>query len=341
MDDHSIPARPLDQLLQLLADAAHVLILPHNDPDPDAIASALGLRYLLGQRLGLDAQVAYQGIIGRAENKALVRYLGRPLRQLAEVDLRRATHLILVDTQSGAGNNPLPAGRIPAVIMDHHAWRAESALTPFVDVRPEQGATSTIVTEYLLAAALDLPKGLATALFYGIKTDTMGLGRGAGLEDVAAYYYLQPLVDIEALVEIERAQVPASYFKGFVTAIQAARIYGQVALAYIGSMSYPDQAAEIADLLSRLEGVQWVMCMGAFNSNLMVAVRSRSRRTGAGQLVRAVVGNLGMAGGHGTMAGGQVPLHGADPARLAEQLGQQMLAFLHVPPTTPGVALTA
>ncbi|MEI2691162.1 MAG: DHH family phosphoesterase [Anaerolineae bacterium] len=125
MDDHSIPARPLDQLLQLLADAAHVLILPHNDPDPDAIASALGLRYLLGQRLGLDAQVAYQGIIGRAENKALVRYLGRPLRQLAEVDLRRATHLILVDTQSGAGNNPLPAGRIPAVIMDHHAWRAE------------------------------------------------------------------------------------------------------------------------------------------------------------------------------------------------------------------------
>ena len=340
MNDYPAPARPLDQLLQLLADAAHVLILPHNDPDPDAIASALGLRYLLSQRLGLEAQVAYQGIIGRAENKTLVRYLGRPLRQLAEADLRRATHLILVDTQPGTGNNPLPADRIPAVIVDHHAWRAESALAPFVDVRPEQGATSTIVTEYLQAAALDLPKGLATALFYGIKTDTMGLGRGAGLEDVAAYYYLQPLVDIEALVEIERSQVPASYFQGVVTAIQAARIYGQVALAYIGSMSYPDQAAEIADLLSRLEGVQWVMCMGAYNDSLMLAVRSRSRRTGAGQLVRAVVGNLGMAGGHGTMAGGQVPLRGADPAQLAGRLGQAMLSQLKVPIGTPGVALT-
>lgn len=340
MDGYTIPTRPVDQLLHLLTDASRVLILPHNDPDPDAIASALGLRYLLAQRLGLEASVAYQGLVGRAENKALVRFLGRPLRLLAESDLRRASHIVLVDTQPGAGNNPLPAGRIPSAIIDHHAWRAESAQAPFVDVRPQQGATSTIVTEYLQATALELPKPLATALFYGIKTDTMGLGRGAGLEDVAAYYYLQPLVDIEALVEIERAQVPASYFKSFVTAIQAARVYGQVVLAYIGAMSYPDQAAEIADLLSRLEGVQWVMCMGAYNDTLILAVRSRSRHTGAGQLVRAVVGDLGMAGGHGTMAGGQVPLHGADPAIMAERLSQAMMAHLKVPPAMPGVALT-
>jgi nanoRNase/pAp phosphatase (c-di-AMP/oligoRNAs hydrolase) len=334
-------ARPLDQLQEALAGASHVLILPHNDPDPDAIASALGLRYLLAHQLKMDAQVAYQGIIGRAENKALVRYLGRPLRQLAETDLRRASHVILVDTQPGAGNNPLPVGRLPAVVVDHHTWRNESAQAAFTDVRPEQGATSTIVTEYLQAAELEPPEALATALFYGIKTDTMGLGRGAGLGDVAAYYYLQPLVDIEGLVEIERAQVPASYFKSFVTAVQAARVYGQVALAYIGGMSYPDQAAEMADLLSRLEGVQWVMCMGAYNDSLILAVRSRSRRTGAGQLVRAVVGDLGMAGGHGTMAGGQVPLRGADPAQLAQRLGQVMLAHLKVPPATPSVALTA
>lgn len=340
VDGSLAAARPLDQLLEALAGASNTLILPHNDPDPDAIASAVGLRYLLAQQAKLDAQVAYQGIIGRAENKALVRYLGRPLRQLAEADLRRASHVILVDTQPGAGNNPLPAGRFPAVVVDHHTWRDESARAAFADVRPEQGSTSTIITEYLQAAALEPPEALATALFYGIKTDTMGLGRGAGLGDVAAYYYLQPLVDIEGLVEIERAQVPASYFKSYVTAIEAARIYGQVALAYIGAMSYPDQAAEMADLLSRLEGVQWVMCMGVFNESLVLAVRSRSRRTGAGQLVRAVVGDLGMAGGHGTMAGGQVPLRGVDPALLADRLGQAMLAHLKVPPATRSVALT-
>ena len=75
------------------------------------------------------------------------------------------------------------------------------------------------------------------------------------------------------------------------------------------------------------------MCMGVYNDSLILAVRSRSRRTGAGKLVQAVVGGLGMAGGHGTMAGGHVPLHGADPALLAERLGQKMLAYLKVPPS--------
>ena len=339
MNGSPVSLQPLDQLLDLLAGADNVLILPHNDPDPDAIASAVGLRHLLAQRLGLEAQVAYQGIIGRSENKALVRFLGRPLKQLTDDDLRRASHIALVDTQPGAGNNPLSPDHIPDIVLDHHAWRDESAQAPYHDVRPEQGATSTIVTEYLQAASLEPSETLATALFYGIKTDTMGLGRGAGLGDVAAYYYLQPLVDIEGLAEIERAQVPASYFKSFVTAIQAARVYNQVALSYIGAMSYPDQAAEIADILSRLEGVQWVLCMGLYNDSLILAVRSRSRRTGAGQLVRAVVGNLGMAGGHGTMAGGQVLLNGADPELLAERLGKNMLATLRVPSTTPGVPL--
>ena len=111
--------------------------------------------------------------------------------------------------------------------------------------------------------ALEPPPWLATALFYGIKTDTMGLGRGASMPDVAAYYYLQPLVDIEALMEIERAQVPASYFKSFVTAFQAARVFNSVVLSYIGTMSYPDQAAKIADLFAvggcPVGGMHWYL----------------------------------------------------------------------------------
>lgn len=331
--------QPVHKMLQIVGDARSLLILPHNDPDPDAIASAVALRHLVRRQTGLEAQLAYAGIIGRAENKALVRYLGRPFKQLTPTDLRQATHIALVDTQPGAGNNPLPADRQATIVVDHHAWRNETALAQFGDVRSEVGATSTILTEYLQALAIEPVQPVATALFYGIKTDTMGLGRGAGLPDVAAYYYLQPLVDIEALVEIERAQVPASYFRSFVTAFQAARVYGPVILSYIGPMNYPDQAAEIADLLSRLEGIQWVLCMGTYNDSLILAMRSRSRRTGAGRLVREIVGDLGMAGGHGTMAGGHVPLRGADPAALAQQLGQKTLTQVKVPPDTVGKAL--
>lgn len=327
------------RLLDAVQGAQRILILPHNDPDPDAIASAVALRHLLGQRAGLSAVIAYNGIIGRAENKALVNYLGRPLKQLGKADWKLSSHIALVDSQPGAGNNPLRQGQRLSIVLDHHVWREETAQAVFHDVRPDAGSTSTILTEYLRAVDADMPKSLATALFYGIKTDTMGLARGAGKADVDAYYFLQPLVDIDALIEIERAQVPTGYFKSFVTAFQAARVYGTFVLSYLGPMGYPDLAAEIADQLLRLEGIQWVLCMGVYNDSLNLAARTRSRKGGAGQFVRAIVGDLGIAGGHGSMAGGQVPLNGVDPQPLVQQISAAALRYLKIGPNTPGQPL--
>jgi nanoRNase/pAp phosphatase (c-di-AMP/oligoRNAs hydrolase) len=181
-------------------------------------------------------------------------------------------------------------------------------------------------------AGLEPTPPLATALFYGIKTDTMGLGRGGTPSDTAAYFYLQPRIDIEALVEIERAQVPAGYFKSLTDTLQGARVYDHVVVSYIGSLRYPDLAAEMADLLLRLEGTQWVLCMGVHQDNLILAARTRRPKGGAGQLVRSIVGDLGTAGGHGTMAGGQIPLRNIKAEQLAEELREQALRHLKVPP---------
>jgi nanoRNase/pAp phosphatase (c-di-AMP/oligoRNAs hydrolase) len=329
----------LDRLFAALDGAGGLLILPHNDPDPDAIASAVALRYLLAERLGLEGQVVYRGIIGRAENKALVRYLGQPLRRLSGADLRQATAIALVDTQPGAGNNALPPKATAAIVLDHHPWREATASAAFGDVRPELGATSTILAEYLQAAGIEPPPPLATALFYGIKTDTMGLGRGATRADVAAYFYLQPRIDVEALVEIERAQVPAEYFQRLAATLQATRVYDGVVISYAGAMSRPDMAAELADLLLRLEGTRWVICVGAYREELILAVRTRSRRGGAGQLAQAIVGEQGTAGGHGTLAGGQIPLGDETPEQVARQLGQRALKYLQVGPEAVGEPL--
>jgi nanoRNase/pAp phosphatase (c-di-AMP/oligoRNAs hydrolase) len=266
----------VEERLQLLLGAVRgmdrILILPHNDPDPDAIASAIALRHLLAERSSVEARIAYQGIIGRAENKALVRYLGHPLRRLKNSDLQRADAVALIDTQPGAGNNPLPPGRSPTIVFDHHPWRDETAGSAFAEVRPDVGATSTILTEYLKATGIEPTPPLATALFYGIKSDTMGLGRGAGPADAAVYFYLQPRIDVDALVEIERAQVPAEYFRSFYIALRAARVYHNVVMAYIGQMDYPDLVAEMADLLLRLEGIRWAICMGAYQGELVLGL---------------------------------------------------------------------
>ena len=329
----------LNLLYAAVGDADAVLILPHNDPDPDAIASAVALRHLLLEALNVESAIVCQGIIGRAENRALVRYLGQPLRPLTDADLAGQASIALVDTQPGAGNNALPTGCEAAIVIDHHTWRELTAKADYVDVRLEVGATSTILTEYLQAANLEPEPPLATALFYGIKTDTRGLSRGARPADVAAYLYLQPHIDVQALAEIEYAQVPASYFKSFDTALQAARVYNGVVIAYVGPMAYPDLAAEMARLLLRLEKSQWIVCMGVHQEVLLLSVRTQSPTGRAEDLVQAIVGDDGTAGGHGPSAGGQIPLKGRDPEQIAHVLRQRVLRVLQVPPGVRGERL--
>jgi len=322
----------LDALLEVIDHAERVLILTHNDPDPDAIGSAVALRHLLLNQKNGEVKIAYRGIIGRAENKALVRYLGYPLQRLSRADLAPPVAIALVDTQPGAGNSPIRQSRDVSIVIDHHPWHPDSAKARHADVRPDVGSTSTILTEYLQAAGVNLPVSIATALFYGIKSDTMGLGRSAGKADVEAYAFLVPRIDSQALFEIERAQVPADYFKSLVDTLRATRIYRDVIIAYLGWMKYPDLAAEIADWLLRLKGIQWVICLGAHKDYLYAAIRSRHQRGGAGSLARAVIGGLGTAGGHGSMAGGQVPLNGRDPDALAAQIDAAVLAYFDIDP---------
>lgn len=329
----------LKELLSAVRSAARVLILTHNDPDPDAIGSALGLRELLHRSGELPVAIAYNGIIGRAENRALVRYLERPLHRLRSTDINPETALALVDTQPGSGNNPLPPDAAVAIVLDHHPRHPETARAAFSDVRTEIGATSTMVLRYLLAAGIAPSRKLATALFYGIKTDTLGLSRNVSEADKEAFFYLQSRIDTEALVEIERAQVPPAYFRSFSATLQAARVYDNLVYAYIGEMDYPDLAAEMADLLMRLKGAEWVVCTGVFKQHLILAVRSRSRYGGAGRLAQAIIAGRGPAGGHGSMAGGQVPLSGDDPLTVADDIRRNALDYFRRPPDTMGRAL--
>ena len=321
----------LASLLAALEEVDRLLILPHNDPDPDAIASSVALQWLLKETVGLESTIGYRGIIGRAENKALVRYLGYPLRLLAR-GASMYPSLALVDTQPGAGNNDVPSSTKVSVVFDHHPVRDETSAADFSDVRTEFGATSTILTEYCQAVGTELPLHIATALFYGIKTDTMGLGRGASGADVSAYFYLQSRIDVQALVNIERAQVPREYFRGLVTALRSARLYeNRLIVSTIDEMGRPDLPAEMADLLLRLKGVNWVVCMGVYDDQVMLSIRTNAD-CGAGQLVQDIVGDMGSAGGHGVMAAGQILLEGRNPNVLFHRLERRALERLGIHP---------
>lgn len=318
----------LVDLERIVSNQPGLQVVLHNDPDPDAIASGLGMQHLLRQAWGIETAVLYDGIVGRAENRALVRYLESPLQRFTADHATRPS--ILVDTQPGAGNNPFLSPEHVVVVVDHHTLLPETAEVPYTDVRPELGATSSIIAGYMIALDLLIPTEIATALYYGIKSDTLCLARGASERDLLALMHLQPLVNQTALIQIEQAQVPFEYFRAFHQALESATIFGPVLFAYIGEMAYPDWAAEMADWFLRLDSVQWVVCVGQYGEKLYLSIRTRDLKGGAGRVARAVIGRDGFAGGHGLAAGGQLPLRGQDGRELAGQLRERALRRLKV-----------
>lgn len=304
----------LHKLLQYARSHKRALVLTHDNPDPDSMAAGVGLAYLLEKLAGVEATVAYGGIVGRAENRALIRVLKLPIVPLSRVLFDDYDLICMVDTQPEQGNHSLPARVFPDVVIDHHPERPESRLAPVADVGGEMGATSTVVADYFRASGLKVPPQIATALFYGIKADTRDLGRETTRPDVDAYLWLFPVVDKQALAEIEHPRLPAEYFRLYHTAIEKAVVHGDAVVCSLGRVYSPDMVAEVAERFLFLGDMRWSLAFGAFEGSLYFSLRTSDRRMNAGKLIREVIEEQGgSAGGHGSMAGARISLRGLRP----------------------------
>jgi nanoRNase/pAp phosphatase (c-di-AMP/oligoRNAs hydrolase) len=295
----------VQNLMVALDGPGPLIIISHDNPDPDALASAATLKYMAREALGKDATIALGGIVGRAENRAMLTYLNISLVPMGDIDIGADARVALVDTQPGRSNNPLPESTLPAAVIDHHPAYSSYENVPFCDLREEYGATSTIFTEYLRESGVAIEAKIATALFYGIAAETQDLGREAGPPDIAASQFLYPYTNKRRLAKIENARVPREYFSVFRDAIEEAVIYGKIVISDLGEVRYPDMVAEVADFLLRLDAVEWAAAMASYGKFLHVSVRTTDRSTNAGELLRKVLGSRA-AGGHDLIAGGRV-----------------------------------
>lgn len=325
---------PIDQdnlaLLRTAAGAGPVLILTHNNPDPDALASGAALSTLLQEAWRIPSRLVYTGLVARAENRAVLHQL-TPAWEYTDTltDLEKYSALALVDTQPGAGNTSLPVSFVPHIVIDHHyPIREALKAVPYANVQPEVGATVTLLYQYLEAAGIVPNSALATAMFYGLRTDTRGLSRGASPEDKQAYIELLSRIDRQELIQVEQAGLSREYFSAFSQGLHAAFIYGQTIVAYLGPMHRPDLAAEMADLLIRLESARAVLCLGTHGQLLHLSLRTEPLGQDAGLLIQKIVAPPGKAGGHGTMAGGQVPLVDQKIDPLVEDIQRRLLNTL-------------
>jgi nanoRNase/pAp phosphatase (c-di-AMP/oligoRNAs hydrolase) len=327
---HAISTRAkLDRLIEYARGHKRALILTHDNPDPDSIAAGVALAHLLEKLGGVEASVAYGGIVGRAENRALIRVLKLPVVPVSRVEFDDYDLICMVDTQPEQGNHSLPARHFPDVVIDHHPERPDSHLAPIADVGGPIGATSTVLADYFRASGLKVPVEVATALFYGIKADTRDLGRQTTKQDVEAYLWLFPMTDKDALGAIEHPKLPDEYFRLYHTAIEKALVYGDAVVCDLADIYAPDMVAEVAERFSFLEDVKWSLAFGEYEDALYYSLRTSDRRMNAGRLIREVIeAKGGSAGGHGTMAGARIPLKGTSAAARKRLREEVVRAFL-------------
>jgi len=311
------------------------LVLTHDNPDPDALASASVLARLLRQGFGQRVTCAYGGIIGRAENREMVRILKLEFSHLRHLSFSNYSRFALVDTQPRTGNNQLPEEVTPDLVFDHHPLRKATRSVPFFDVRTEYGATATFLSEYLAAAEVEPTRALATAVVYAIRSETQDFRRESAGPDKKLYDEFLPLITKRDLAKIQFSRQPLEYFRTLHQALENLHSVDTLVVSHLTAVEQPDIVPEIADLLLRLEGKTWSLVTGLFDDRVYLSIRTTNIRADAGRIMRKLVNRDGKGGGHGMIAGGWVAItdrFADDPRKLQETLARRLAKELSKDP---------
>jgi nanoRNase/pAp phosphatase (c-di-AMP/oligoRNAs hydrolase) len=305
--------KKVERIRSLFEDGKKIHILLQHDPDPDAIGSALALRELLGRNRATTPIVTF-GAVTRPENVTMIRLLDIQIDKISYNDLHKdGARLAMVDVQPPYFGATL--GRVDLVV-DHHPKRT-SFKARFADLRTAYGATSTIFTEYLRAAGMEPSQRLATALVYGIKTDTLFLERGSSLADLSAFNFLYPLANKAMIARIERPALPREDLEAMGRALSRLQVDNNVAVLHLGEINREDVIPQMAEFCLQIEGVDWSVVSGLVHDRVVISVRNVGYVKSAGEVMKKLYDDIGSAGGHRAMAKAVVPLD-----RFKEKFGE-------------------
>jgi nanoRNase/pAp phosphatase (c-di-AMP/oligoRNAs hydrolase) len=268
------------------------------------MASAMALKRLLWHRVH-SVTIAHFNDIKRFDNVTMVRLLKVPLVKMAKIESEDFTKTILVDGQPH--HHEAFSEFTYDVVIDHHPLTTEIEAS-FVDVRPDYGATATMMTEYLRAAKIRPSKSLATALLYAIRVDTHNFELHALEEDVKAFRYLFPYANMNLLRKIEISDMGAKDLKYFQQALENKRVIKGKIFSHLDQVSSPDILVLVADFFMRCHEVAWTVVSGVYQKHLVVIIRNDGFRKNAGTWAIKAFGRLGSAGGHRAMARAEIPL---------------------------------
>ncbi|MBF0117314.1 MAG: DHH family phosphoesterase [Desulfobacterales bacterium] len=272
--------------------------------DPDAIASAIAVKRLLWRKV-ISVTISNINILTRPDNLAMIRILGIKMIYFKDIDISQYNRFIIVDSQPD--HNEKFKYIVPSVIIDHHPEK--SVLNaPFIDIRSNYGACSTILTEYLIAAKIKPSVRLATALFYAIKVDTNNFERKALLKDIKAFQFLFSFANINLSRQIEHEDLKIDFLKYFKIALNDSYLKKSKVFIHIGEVTNPDICVIIADFFMRVNTINWSVVSGICDGKLVIIFRNDKLIKNAGNLAKRAFSSIGSAGGHINMARAEIPI---------------------------------
>src|SRR3989449_1848600 len=327
----SLTRARVQQYQRYFSDADRVLIVLHNDPDPDAMASGLALRNVLRRTKTTAIIGAFQGVT-RPENLRMENLLDIHVEHIEPPQVHEYERIAMVDVQPHYFGELID--RVDLVIDHHPEQTGYSAV--FKDIRADYGSTSTILTEHLRAVDANISERTATAMLYAIKSDTLFFNRQANRVDLDAFSYLYPLADAALIRKMEGAEITLDRLDYVMKAHRGGTLVEQVFCAFLGPSPREDFIPYVADFFLQLEDVKWTAIAGIVNDSMLISVRNLGYSKNAGEFVRRFFSDIRCAGGHRAMAKAVVPMREfrekfgeLDAAGITALLHDLMTQFLH------------
>jgi nanoRNase/pAp phosphatase (c-di-AMP/oligoRNAs hydrolase) len=332
--ERSARGRPrFGRLLRALAGKRNILVSTHRFPDPDALASAWALCVLLSHKLTeATVSMSIKDHVTGGVNEAFIRNTNVKLIPWNDAALAGYDAIILTDVQPGGSYSPLPEGVMPLAVIDHHRTRRKPKCA-FCDVRPDVGATSSIIFSYFMEVEQAISPDLAATLLYAIESDLAGAAGQPGDLDNMALSSLTLLANTRKLYQMRYVDLPQSYYICYYSGLANAMYYDNAIISHLDKIDAPEKPAVIADFLLRFEAVQWSLVTAVYEDRLVVSLRTSSGKLSAADMIRRLLRNVGDGGGHRTKAGGFIPLESNTPAEIDRKralLRRRYLRALHI-----------
>lgn len=306
--DHPFPkstssTEKCKRLLEVVSPEDRLCILI--DADPDAMASALALKRFFWRKVR-KTDIYHFNPIQRADNLAFIKLLGVGQRHIRHLKPSEITKWAILDSQPH--HHKEFADQQFDIIIDHHPVGPLSKAY-FVDIKEDYGANSTILTEYLRASKIRPSPTLATALFYGIKTDTDNFVRECLPGDINAFRYLYRYANMNIIKKIDSSEMTKETLASYRIAMDHLKLVRHMAFIYMGKVKNPDILVIIADFFMRLAEATWSVVSGVYDEKLIIIFRNAGFRSDAGKVAEKYFGHWGgLAGGHRSAARAEIPL---------------------------------